>query len=171
MAPGAPALRPEGLRLRGLDHATSSPALDWALDPNGDGDFSDHLDIINLSLGADDAPVDDPENAFIDELTSHGVLSVIAAGNNGDLTDTGGSPGNAVSALAVASTVDSYQLRDGLKVDAPAPSPASRAGQMSVAYDWADNGPTKKPVSGTVATSRAPTPTGATRSRRPTRPG
>ena len=29
------------------------PALDWALDPNGDGDFSDHLDIINMSLGGD----------------------------------------------------------------------------------------------------------------------
>ena len=38
------------------------PALDWALDPNGDGDFSDHLDIVNMSLGSDYAPVDDPEN-------------------------------------------------------------------------------------------------------------
>ena len=48
---------------------------------------------------ATDAPADDPENAVIDELASHGVLSVIAAGNAGDLTDTGGAPGNAVSSL------------------------------------------------------------------------
>ena len=47
------------------------------------------------------------------------MLTVISAGNNGDLTDTGWSPGNAVSSLAVASSVDAYQLRDGLKVNAP----------------------------------------------------
>ena len=29
-------------------------AIDWALDPNGDGDFSDHLDVINMSLGSND---------------------------------------------------------------------------------------------------------------------
>ena len=95
------------------------PALDWALDPDGNGDFSDHLDIVNLSLGSDYVPVDDPDNKFIDELSKNGVLPVISAGNNGDLTDTGGSPGNAVRSLAVASSVDAYQLRDGLKINTP----------------------------------------------------
>src|SRR5664280_354296 len=28
-------------------------AMDWVLDPNGDGDLSDHMDIVNLSLGSD----------------------------------------------------------------------------------------------------------------------
>ena len=122
VGPGmAPAATLYGLKVFGCEGSTDAviPALDWALDPNGDGDFSDHLDIINLSLGGDDAPADDPENAVIDELASHGVLSVISAGNAGDITDTGGSPGNAVSSLGVASTVDAYQLRDGLKVNAP----------------------------------------------------
>ncbi len=27
-------------------------AIDWAIDPNGDNDFSDHLDVINMSLGS-----------------------------------------------------------------------------------------------------------------------
>jgi subtilisin family serine protease len=27
-------------------------AMEWATDPNGDGDFSDHLDVVNLSLGS-----------------------------------------------------------------------------------------------------------------------
>ena len=150
MAPGATLY---GLKVFGCEGSTDYvlPALDWALDPNGDGDFSDHLDIINMSLGSDDSPADDPENAVVDALTSHGVLSVIAAGNAGDVTDTGGSPGNATSALGVASTVDSYQLRDGLKVDAPSSVAGITAGQMSVAYDWAGNGPTHAPVSGTVA--------------------
>jgi subtilisin family serine protease len=155
VGPGmAPSATLYGLKVFGCEGSTDFviPALDWALDPNGDGNFADHLDIINLSLGADDAPADDPENAVIDELSSHGVLSVIAAGNAGDQTDTGGSPGNAVSSLGVASTVDAYQLRDGLKVDAPSTVAGITAGQMSVAYDWPGNGPTHQPVSGTVAT-------------------
>ena len=51
----------------------------------------------------------------------------------------------------MASTVDSYQLRDGLKVTAPAAVAGIAAGQMSVAYDWPGNGPTHAPVTGTVA--------------------
>ncbi len=155
VGPGmAPAAQLYGLKVFGCEGATDHvlEALDWSLDPNGDGNFSDHLDILNISLGSDDDPADDPENAVIDELTSHGVLSVIAAGNNGDLTDTTGSPANAVSSLAVANSVDSYQLRDGLKVTAPSTVAGMVGGQTSEAYDWAANGPTKKPVSGTVAT-------------------
>ncbi len=155
VGPGAaPAATLYGLKVFGCEGTTDYvlPALDWALDPNGDGDFSDHLDIVNMSLGSDDSPADDPENGVIDELTSHGVLSVVAGGNNGDLTDTGGSPGNAATSLSVASTVDSYQLRDGLKVDAPRGVAGLAAGQMSIAYDWAANGPTGQPVSGTVTT-------------------
>ncbi|MDQ2845132.1 MAG: S8 family serine peptidase [Actinomycetota bacterium] len=121
-------------------------ALDWALDPNGDGDFSDHLDIVNLSLGSDFGTEDDPENAMIDVLAENGVLPVIAMGNGGDVTDVGGTPGNAVRSLAVASVVDPFQLRDGIKVDAPADLAGIYAGQNSVAYDWAN----KAPVSGDV---------------------
>ena len=55
-------------------------------------------------------------------------------------------PGNAVASLAVASIVDSYQLRDGLKVNAPSTVAGIAAGQFSIAYDWA----TKPPVTGDV---------------------
>ena len=37
-------------------------------------------------------------------------------GNGGDNTDIGGAPGNAPASLAVASSVDSFQMRDGLEV-------------------------------------------------------
>ncbi len=155
VGPGmAPAATLYGLKVFGCAGSTDEviPALDWAMDPNGDGDFSDHLDIVNLSLGAAESPADDPENDVVNELTSHGVLAVMSAGNNGDLTDTGGAPGNATSALTVGSSVDSFQLRDGMKVDAPSSVAGVVAGQMSVAYDWPGNGPTHQPVSGTVAT-------------------
>ncbi|WP_051266849.1 S8 family peptidase [Nakamurella lactea] len=121
-------------------------ALDWALDPNGDGDFSDKLDIVNLSLGSDYGTEDDPENAIIDVLAQYGVLPVIAMGNANDVTDAGGTPGNAVRSLAVAAVVDPYQVLDGIRVDAPADAAGIAAGQVSVAYDWAG----KAPVSGDV---------------------
>jgi len=139
-----PGMAPEAslyaLKVFGCTGSTDEviPALDWALDPNGDGDFSDHLDIVNLSLGSDYAPADDPENAVIDTLAKFGVLPVIAMGNAGDVTDAGGSPGNAVRSVAVASSVDPYQLRDGLKVNAPAGVAGTAAGQFSIAYPWLD---------------------------------
>jgi len=149
IGPGmAPMASLYGLKVFGCTGSTDAviPALDWALDPNGDSDYSDHLDIVNLSLGSDYAPADDPENDVIDELSANGVLPVIAMGNNGDLTDTGGSPGNAISSLAVASSVDSYQLRDGLRVNTPADVRGIVAGQFSIAYPWA----TAKTVTGDV---------------------
>ena len=155
VGPGmAPAAELYALKVFGC-HGTTTfdlAALDWALDPNQDGDFSDHLDIVNLSLGSADSPVDDPENAVIDELTRHGVLTVTSGGNNFDLTDTNGVPANAVSGLSVASSIDAYQLRDGLRVDAPSTVAGLAPGQVSDAYDWAGNGPTGNPVSGSVVT-------------------
>ena len=95
-------------------------ALEWAADPNGDLDFSDRLDIVNLSLGGDAAPVDDPENLFVDRLSDLGTLPVMAAGNAGDVTDIGGSPGNASSALSVANSVSDTMTYDAIEVTAAA---------------------------------------------------
>lgn len=91
-------------------------ALDWAADPNGDGDFNDRLDVLNLSLGSDHSPADDPENDFIDHLTSLGTIVVSSAGNGTDVTDIGGSPGNARSALAVANSVGGTLTYDAVEV-------------------------------------------------------
>jgi subtilisin family serine protease len=96
--------------------ALTVAALDWAADPNGDNDFSDRLDVVNLSLGSDFDPVDDPENLFIDRLAEIGVLTVASAGNDGDVTDVGGSPGNAASALTVANSVAGLQSFDAVEV-------------------------------------------------------
>ncbi|MBX9245416.1 S8 family serine peptidase [Actinotalea ferrariae] len=115
-------------------------ALEWAADPNGDGDLNDHLDIINLSLGLDYGVADDPENLFIDELSRLGVLSVIASGNAGDNTDIGGSPGNARSALTVAWSVGDTQTFDAVEV-VEAGDPALvglHAAQNSVNYGGED---------------------------------
>ncbi|MFJ6670076.1 S8 family serine peptidase [Actinosynnema sp. NPDC091369] len=104
-------------------------ALDWSLDPDGDGDFGDHLDVVNLSLGSDFAGQDDPDSLFVRKVVEHGVVVVAAAGNGGDLYDVGGSPGNTPEALAVANTRDAFALLDGVEV-----AGARHAGQYSKSY-------------------------------------
>jgi subtilisin family serine protease len=149
IGPGmAPEAKLYSLRVFGCDGSTDlvGEALDRAMDPNQDGNTNDAFDLINLSVGSDDGVVDDPENAIVAALAAHGVLPVISMGNGGDNTDIGGAPGNAQASLAVASSVDSFQMRDGLEVDSPADLEGIAAGQFSVAYDWANNGPTGQPV-------------------------
>jgi subtilisin family serine protease len=153
IGPGmAPEAQLYSLRVFGCAGSTDLvlEALDRAMDPNGDGNTKDHFDLINLSVGSDDGVVDDPENAVVAALAAHGVLPVISMGNGGDNTDIGGAPGNAQASLAVASSVDSFQMRDGLEVNAPADVAGISAGQFSVAYDWANNGPSGQPVTGDV---------------------
>jgi subtilisin family serine protease len=106
------------LKVFGCEGSTNatSQALDWALDPDGDGDFSDHLDVVNLSLGSDYGAPDDPDSLFVKKLYKVGVMPVFSAGNGGDLYDIGGSPGNTPEALTVASVRDSFVLRDGADV-------------------------------------------------------
>ena len=151
VGPGiAPKSKIFALRVFGCDGSTylDIPAYDRALDPDGDGDFSDHLDIINASLGADYAPQDDPGTDVINKIAEHGVLPALSIGNNGDLTDTGGAPGNATASIASASSVDKLDLFDGLRVNAPPSVAGVKPGQFSVAYDWIH----EAPVTGQVAT-------------------
>jgi subtilisin family serine protease len=109
-------------------------ALEWAADPDQDGDLSDRLDIVNLSLGSAGSPADDPENLFIDQLSRLGTLSVNSAGNSGDVTDVGGSPGNSRSALTVANSVGNTQTFDAVEVVEPAELAGTYAAQNSVEY-------------------------------------
>jgi subtilisin family serine protease len=156
IGPGmAPEAKIYSLRIFGCDGSTdlTIEALDRAMDPNQDGNTKDHFDLINLSVGSDDGVVDDPESAVVAALAKHGVLPVISMGNGGDNTDIGGSPGNAPASLAVASSVDSFQMRDGLKVNTPEDVAGIAAGQFSIAYDWAGSAPVtgdvvKVPTSG-----------------------
>ncbi|GLZ35464.1 peptidase S8 [Lentzea sp. NBRC 105346] len=106
------------LKVFGCEGSTNvtGQALDWSLDPDGDGDFSDHLDVVNLSLGSDYGAPDDPDSLFVKKLYKNGVLSVFSAGNGGDLYDVGGSPGATPEALTVASVRDAYVLRDAAEV-------------------------------------------------------
>ncbi|MCX2953195.1 S8 family peptidase [Lentzea sp. NEAU-D7] len=119
IGPGtAPKAQLYALKVFGCKGGTNltAKALDWALDPNGDGDFSDKLDVVNLSLGSDFGAPDDPDSLFVRKLVEHGVVVVAAAGNGGDFYDVSGSPGNSPEAISVANIRDSFSMLDGLEV-------------------------------------------------------
>jgi minor extracellular serine protease Vpr len=80
-------------------------SIEWALDPNGDGNIADRVDIINMSLGSTyGQPFDDDLSAAVDHASAVGVLTVASAGNSADKPFITGSPAAATSALSVAQT-------------------------------------------------------------------
>ncbi|MBI2651197.1 S8 family serine peptidase [Candidatus Woesearchaeota archaeon] len=109
-------------------------SIERSVDPNNDGDFSDHLDIISLSLGhdcrnyanaytedGDACSPNDPESKAISAAADKGVLPVVAAGNSASeyslifgfisLGNTIGSPGLSSKALTVGA-IDNDKVAD-----------------------------------------------------------
>lgn len=79
--------------------------MDLAVDPNGDGNLSDHVDIINMSLGSlYGQAFDDDLSLAVDNATAAGVLTVAAAGNASNKPYVLDTPGAAPTAIAVAQT-------------------------------------------------------------------
>ncbi|NEG89106.1 S8 family serine peptidase [Bifidobacterium aerophilum] len=111
-------------------------ALDWVAEHNLKASADDKIEIVSMSLGGSFGASDDPENQAVDNLTKDGVLSVIAAGNDGDVTDITGAPGTAVSALTVAASQTGKTLQDAIEVtDGPASLKGKKlAGQYSQNY-------------------------------------
>jgi uncharacterized repeat protein (TIGR01451 family) len=106
--------------------------IEWAVDPDQDGDFEDHLDVINMSLGSPFGSLADTSAQAADAAALAGVIVASAQGNNGDTYFISGSPGVAERGLAVAASVDSGIPGVLLQVNAP-PSlagnyPAAAAG-------------------------------------------
>lgn len=104
------------------------PAIEWAIDPNGDGDSSDHLDVIVIAMGSPFGSANDPEARAVQRAFDAGVVVVAAAGESeGSTFYSIHSPASAPAAIAVVpvygkenSAVDSLlpnsargPLRDG----------------------------------------------------------
>ena len=79
--------------------------MEFAVDPNGDGNTDDAVDIINMSLGS---PYGDPRwddlSYAVNNASALGVLTVASAGNSSDKPYATGSPAAATTALSVAQT-------------------------------------------------------------------
>jgi subtilisin family serine protease len=156
IGPGmAPEAKLYAYRVFGCEGSTDlvGAAIDMASDPNGDGDPSDHVDVINMSLGSDYGSPQDGDSVATDAASALGILMVIASGNAGDIYDVGGSPGNAPTALTAAASEDAYAQVDGLKVTAPGNIADTWPAERSIAYDWAGD----PDLSGNVARVTDPT--------------
>jgi hypothetical protein len=105
IAPGvAPGASLYALKIFGCTGATelTDLALEWAVDPNGDGDFSDRVDVVNLSLGSAFGTRYDTTALAVERAAQVGVIVVASAGNSGDHYYAVGSPGVADHAISVA---------------------------------------------------------------------
>lgn len=84
--------------------------IERAVDPNDDGDFSDKIDIANMSLGGAGNP-DDALSRAVDNAVELGVVFCIAAGNEGEYGfSTIGSPGTARRAITVGASDKTDQI-------------------------------------------------------------
>jgi Subtilase family len=84
------------------DKSTVLAGVERAIDPNNDGDPSDHADVVNMSLGGIALP-DDPVIAAVERGAAAGVVFSLAAGNSAALAGLG-SPGLAPSGITVAAS-------------------------------------------------------------------
>lgn len=98
--------------------ALTSDAIEWALDPNGDGSIDDAVDVINMSLGSPFGSPNDPSAIATQNAVDLGVIVVASAGNSGNVPYVTGAPAVADGAISVANSVAGFTL--GLQVNAPA---------------------------------------------------
>ncbi|MFH1331583.1 MAG: S8 family serine peptidase [Actinomycetota bacterium] len=95
--------------------------MDFALDPDGDGSVADHVDIINMSLGAGyGTAIDDDLSQAVELASAVGVLTVASAGNGADKPYILGTPSAAPTALSVAQTNVPSAVQPLLEITAPA---------------------------------------------------
>ncbi|MEZ4229805.1 MAG: S8 family serine peptidase [Polyangiaceae bacterium] len=140
----APKASLHAIRIFGCDGGTTltASAYDYAIDPNGDDDPSDRLDVLNASLGSDFG-LGGSNASLIQNLVRGGTVFVAAAGNAGSSYFIAGQPAGVDEALSVAATSESALPE--LTVTAPssvAGSYAAVSGGISAPI------PTDTPISG-----------------------
>lgn len=91
----------------GGSSAITPAGIEWAMDPNGDGDLSDHMDVINLSLGSPFGAPYDASAVAADNAAQAGVVVVTSAGNQGDTAYVVSTPSTSSRAISVAATAGS----------------------------------------------------------------
>ena len=87
------------------DNEAFFAGFEAAIDPNGDLDASDHVDIISISFGTHTpGSPDDVLSQMADDAVEAGIVVVAAAGNQGPFAKTISSPGCAINVICVGSS-------------------------------------------------------------------
>jgi len=157
VGPGvAPMASLYALRVFGTSGSTNvtDQAIEWAVDPNGDGFLDDHLDVINMSLGSSFGTAYDTSAVASNNAAKVGVIVVASAGNSGDVNYVTGSPAVAPLAISVANSVDAGGVFGAFEVTATtAASPLLPVGKYAAAE--AAFGPTVFSTTGVLKASSA----------------
>lgn len=105
----APDATMHGIKVFGMNSTGDAiviAALEYSVDPNGDLDPSDRLDIVNLSLGGAYGKPSINYSEAVTNTTRAGISFVAAAGNSGDAPYIVGAPSTSTDALSVAAGID-----------------------------------------------------------------
>lgn len=79
-------------------------AMEYVLDPNGDGAITDAVDVVNMSLGSSYGQREDDLSEAAANAVRLGVIVVVSAGNSGDRPYIAGSPSTTPEVISVAQT-------------------------------------------------------------------
>lgn len=112
--------------------------MDYAIDPNGDGDTSDAVDVINMSLGSSYGQLEDDLTQAATNAVRLGVVVVTSAGNSANKPYVVGSPSIAPGVISVAQTEVPGAVAIPLVVNAPAAIAGTYANTQTM--DWAPIG-------------------------------
>ena len=137
IGPGvAPKAQLYALKVFGCTGGTglTTQAINWAVDPNGDGDPSDHVDVINMSLGSNFGTSTDASATASSNAALAGVIVVASAGNAGDTHFIAGSPATSTRTISVANIVDFGLQQSTLTVNSP-PAIAGNKGALPAQFN------------------------------------
>jgi subtilisin family serine protease len=127
-------------------------AMDFAIDPDRDGDVSDHVDVINMSLGSPYGQIEDDLTLASENAVRLGVVVVTSAGNSGNKPYVVGSPSIGPGVISVAQTQVPSARFYPLIVNSPASIAGTYTNTETVGWAPVGNGFVGKDV---VYTGRA----------------
>lgn len=78
--------------------------LEFALDPNNTGTLDDAVDIISMSVGGSFGQREEDQSEAFTDIVNFGVMSVVSAGNDGDVPYIVAGPAATPEVLAMAAT-------------------------------------------------------------------
>ena len=113
-------------------------AYERAVDPNQDGNTSDHADVLSFSGGVDYGTLNSVEAVAAQRVVDLGTVFVASAGNAGNQPAGGsayitGTPANARGVISVAASIDEF---DALQLEVNSPSIALPNNGLMVRQDW-----------------------------------
>lgn len=93
--------------------------LDFALDPTNSGTLNNAVDIVSMSIGGSFGQREDDQSEAFTDIVNFGVVSVLSAGNDGDIPYVLAQPASTPEVIALAATTSVVATGIPLVINAP----------------------------------------------------